>query len=312
MIGVTPGEAAFDAGMAAIGLAVLVRHHAHDLVAAHLRLERAADAAIGASRHHRMFRRADLDHSLLVQRRGRAGLHAGAARNAFGAEERLFHARRDHRAEAAAGDGQREGALHLLAGAHAARTDDALARFVGEIRIGLVEFGIGMLGAVIAVAHFAQAHGAGHVLQFAIAVGRAGQAVERMVGDVKLHHALAQPLEPVGLRAHHHAVGDRRRARGRRARPALDLDQTQPARAEGVEHVGRAELRDLGAELHRRAHDRGAFRHRDRRAVDGQRDGFLRPRAGRPIVDLGNEGHHGLLIRRLAGAAARRNLRGNG
>ena len=50
------------------------------------------------------------------------------------------------------------------------------------------------LAPLIAVAHLAQAHRAGHVLQLAIAIGRAGQAVERMVGDVKLHHALAQPL----------------------------------------------------------------------------------------------------------------------
>ena len=53
--GVAPGEAALDAGMAMVRLAVLVRHHAHDLVAAHFGLERAADAAIGAGRHHRMF-----------------------------------------------------------------------------------------------------------------------------------------------------------------------------------------------------------------------------------------------------------------
>jgi hypothetical protein len=40
--------------------------------------------------------------------------------------------------EAAALDGQREGALHLLAGAHAARADDALRRVEGEIGVGLV------------------------------------------------------------------------------------------------------------------------------------------------------------------------------
>src|SRR5690606_20243581 len=42
------GEAALDAGMTAIGLAVLPRHHAHQFIAAHLGFERAADAAIGA------------------------------------------------------------------------------------------------------------------------------------------------------------------------------------------------------------------------------------------------------------------------
>src|SRR3546814_2626035 len=41
----------------------------------------------------------------------------------------------------------------------------------------------------IAVAHVAQAHRPRLILQFAIAIGRAGQAVERMVGNIKFHHA---------------------------------------------------------------------------------------------------------------------------
>ena len=52
MVGVAPGEAALYAGMAVIGLAVLVGDHAHEFLAAHLGLEAAADAAIGAGRHH--------------------------------------------------------------------------------------------------------------------------------------------------------------------------------------------------------------------------------------------------------------------
>ena len=38
------------------------------------------------------------------------------------------------------------------------------------------------------------------------------------------------------------------------------------------EHVGGAELRDLRADLHRRAHDRRAFGHGDGLAVDRQRN----------------------------------------
>src|SRR5215469_13352078 len=45
---VTPGEATLHAGMAAVCLAVLIRHHANEFFAAHLRLEGAADTAIGA------------------------------------------------------------------------------------------------------------------------------------------------------------------------------------------------------------------------------------------------------------------------
>ena len=63
MRGIAEGEAALDARVAAIGLAVFVGHHAHQLIAAHLRLERAADAAIGARRDHGFVGRADLDHA---------------------------------------------------------------------------------------------------------------------------------------------------------------------------------------------------------------------------------------------------------
>src|SRR3546814_3141572 len=49
---------------------------------------------------------------------------------------------------------------------------------------------------LVAVADVAQADGAGHVLQFAVAIGGTGQAVERMVGDVEFHDAATQLLQP--------------------------------------------------------------------------------------------------------------------
>ncbi len=69
-----------------------------------------------------------------------------------------------------------------------------------------------MILALIAVADVAKADGACHVLQLAIAVRRAGQAVQWMVGDIELHHALAQLLQPLGLGMHHKSVHDRRGA----------------------------------------------------------------------------------------------------
>ncbi len=222
-----------------------------------------------------MLRLAELDDGFLRERGGRAGLHAGAAGHAFGIEEVLVHAGGDMRGEAAAVDGQREGALHLFAGAHAARADDALGRIEGEIGIGLVLgleaevlFAAGTLGedvivALIAVAHLAQAHGAGHVLQFAVAIGGTGEAVERMVGDVEFHHALAQLGQAIRLCTDLDAGRHRRGAGGGRALAALDLDEAEAAGAEGVQQVGGAELGDLGAQLHRGAHDGGAFRHGD-------------------------------------------------
>ena len=62
--GVAPGEAALDAGVAVVGLAVLLRHHAHDFVALHLGLERAADAAVGAGGDDAVLGLAELDDRL--------------------------------------------------------------------------------------------------------------------------------------------------------------------------------------------------------------------------------------------------------
>ena len=74
-----------------------------------------------------------------------------------------------------------------------------------------------------------QTHGTGHVLQFAVAVGRARQAVERMIGDVKLHDVTSNVGKATALRGHDHAL--RRLGRARRGEPAgaLDLDETKAA-----------------------------------------------------------------------------------
>src|SRR5579871_5834567 len=80
---ITPGEAALDARMPVIGLAVLVRRHPHHAIALKLCLERAADAAIGAGGDHGPLRRAVFDDALFHQRRGRAGLYASPAGHAF-------------------------------------------------------------------------------------------------------------------------------------------------------------------------------------------------------------------------------------
>src|SRR6185312_16263515 len=116
MRGVAPGEAALDAGMPVIGAAVLVGDHADDFLAAHLRFEAATHAAIGASGDDGVFRLAGLDHRFFDQRRCRTSLHAGAAGDALGLEKIFAHAWRDDGRKAASLDGQREGALHLLAG----------------------------------------------------------------------------------------------------------------------------------------------------------------------------------------------------
>ena len=91
---IAPGEAAFHAGMAVIGLPVLVRRHPHHAVALKLGFEGAADAAISAGGDDGALRLSMLDHRFFDQRRGGTGLHTGAAGNAFGIEEVLIHAGR--------------------------------------------------------------------------------------------------------------------------------------------------------------------------------------------------------------------------
>ena len=134
VVRITPGEAPLDAGMAVIGLAELVRHHAHDLVALEFCTERAADAAIGAGGSNAAIRHAFVDHRLLHQRRGRAGLHAGAAGNAFGIEK-VFRAGFHDGTEAAPVYGQGVRALYFVTGAYATGADDALGRVETEIRV---------------------------------------------------------------------------------------------------------------------------------------------------------------------------------
>src|SRR5690606_16999862 len=61
--GVAPGEAALDAGVAVVGLAVAVRDHAHKLLALEFGAERAAHAAVGAGGDHAALRLAQLHHA---------------------------------------------------------------------------------------------------------------------------------------------------------------------------------------------------------------------------------------------------------
>ena len=228
-----------------------------------------------------MRRGADLDDALFGQRCGRAGLHAGPARYAIRCHERLMHPRRHPAVKPTPLDGQRECALHLFTGADAARTDDAFRRIIGEIGVAVVlwhelpvlhtrgvfgpEMGLHRL-----VPHIAQANRPRHVLQFTIAIGGTGQAIQRVVADIKLHHPAPQLLQPAGLGVNHHSGCDRCGAGRWRAIAPLDLHQTQAARAERIDRVGGAQFRDADPRLVRRPHDRSARRNRDGKAIHRQ------------------------------------------
>ena len=165
-----------------------------------------------------------------------------------------------------------------------------------------------------AVAHVAQAGHARHVLQLAVAIGAAGQAVQGVVGDVELHHPFAQVLQFGGLGAHDHARFGRRGARSREAFAAFDLHQAQTARAEGLQAVGGAQLGHLNARFHGRAHERCALGHLHRVAVDLQGHGFVGwDRRCAVIAFLFEVHQHGVfLIQQTALGRSSQNLRGNG
>src|SRR5690606_41788529 len=134
--------------------------------------------------------------------------------------------------DAAGLDGQGIGTLDFVAGPYATAADDALGRVVGEVGIGCVGGVIQVVGAIEAIAHVPQAHHAGHVLQLAVAVGRTGEAVQRVVGDVELHDIAPQLVQFSVFRADHHAFFDGRGAGRGMAPAAFDFHQAQAAGTE--------------------------------------------------------------------------------
>ena len=94
-------------------------------------------------------------------------------------------------------------------------------------------------------ARLARAEGEGLILQRALAAAIAHGAVERMVDEQELEHAVLDLLHRVRLGAAHHAFGDRCGARGREAADAVDLDQAHPAHSDGLHALVPAEPRDV-------------------------------------------------------------------
>src|SRR5271168_4637597 len=155
---IAPGEASLHAGMTVIGLAVFIGSHADDFGAAEFGNKRAAHAAVGASRNHAAVRLAAIHDRFFEKAARRAGLHAGAAGDTFGIEER-FVAGGNGGCETAAINRQSKCSLNFIASADAARAQDALRGIEGKIWIGFVLIRALMILTGISVAHLAQAHG---------------------------------------------------------------------------------------------------------------------------------------------------------
>ena len=112
----------------------------------------------------------------------------------------------------------------------------------------------------------------GHVLQFAFAAGIAHRAVERMVGEHQLEHGLARLFDLVALGGDHHALGDRRGARGLQLGHLLDFHQA---------HAAGALQRQAGVIAERR--------HLDARALAGLNE--ERPRGNGEFLAVDSKGY---------------------
>ena len=110
-----------------------------------------------------------------------------------------------------------------------------------------------------------------HVLQLAVAIGGAREAVQRVVTDVQLHDSAAKTLEPRRLSGDLHARRDRRGARGRRALAAVNLDDAEAAGTERIEGISGTQLRHVDTTDGGGTHDRRALLDEHLATIDGQR-----------------------------------------
>src|SRR5207253_588119 len=112
----------------------------------------------------------------------------------------------------------------------------------------------------------------GLILQRAFAALVADRAVQGVVDQEELEHAFLVFVHLVGGGLDHHAFSDVDGAGRLQLRHLLDLDQAHPADRDR-RHLGmRAEDRDVDADRLGGVEDQGALRHRDRLAVDRERD----------------------------------------
>ena len=109
----------------------------------------------------------------------------------------------------------------------------------------------------------------GDILQLAFPALIADRAIQGMVDQQELHHALLGRDRAHRARMDHHAAGCGCGAGGHRLRGLLDLDQAHPAVGRDGQLLVIAKMRHVHAELVGRMHDHAALLHFDFLAVDG-------------------------------------------
>jgi len=107
-----------------------------------------------------------------------------------------------------------------------------------------------------------------HVLQLALAPLIANRAIERMIDQQELHHALLCLDRQLGVCEHLHAIRHRRRTSRQWLGGLLHLHETHTAVGGDRKFLVVAEMRDIHANLLRGIHHRAAVGHLRLFAVD--------------------------------------------
>ena len=134
----------------------------------------------------------------------------------------------DERAVAALADVEHRIVRDVVHEPHAARAENAAVRRVHHVAAEILDR-IESLG--IAIATLGAPFLVGVVLQLALARLIADRAVERMIDEQHLEHALARLERLLGVDVDDLPFGDRRRARRRELRRLLDFDEAHAAHA---------------------------------------------------------------------------------
>ena len=267
---------------------ILERHDAHHAIAFHLHDEIAAERIV---RRHRTAPRElpgprRVAERLRGQRADRADVDHVAGQLGV---DRVADERDDLRVLAATDHAELHDAGDFLAEADAARALDATRHLLGRderpqvlVEDDALRFGVPRRRSAIADRE---------VLQLAFAALVADRAVERMVDQQELHHAVLRLLRLLRMRPDLHALGRRGRAGGQRLRRLLDLHQAHPAIGGDRQLLVPAEMRHVDVELVRGVHHRAARCHLHLSPVDleVQHDGIPRDRRAAPACPWGDE-----------------------
>ena len=196
-----------------------------------------------------------VDGAGLDQRAHRAHRHALAAVDAAADVEALVERRADPRLAAAPDEVDRPDRLHLLAHAHALAAQDALRRVADNRRARHVHARRRPASEVVPAA---DAELRGEVLQLALVVPGAVEAVVRVVGEEQFDQRAAGVDGARRMGLHLEAGGRRKRAARHEAALALDLDHAHPARAARRQALVVAQRGNLDAGPPRRPEQRVA------------------------------------------------------